>query len=152
MRSRSWMAALSLVAGLALWAAAPIRADDKAPVRNTINLQLQITGLSADGTVVEIKPGSPACKFAEVKKTIRHAGTIVRLAEIAIDAESTGADGQCSFLITIKEPGQPPKEFRRGVRLAAKHDEHKSVESQTLKIYLTAPSVAARDSGKSPKR
>lgn len=151
MRSRSWMAALSLVTGLAL-AGTPSRAEEQAPVRSTINLQLQINGLSADGTVVEIKPGHPGCQFDEIKKTIRHAGTIVRLAEIAIDAESTGADGQCSFLITIKEPGQPPKEFRRGVRLAAKHDEHKSVESQTLKIYLTAPSVAARDSGKSPKR
>src|SRR4051794_29512749 len=90
MRSRSWMAALSLVAGLGLLlAGAPTRAAEKAPVRNTINLQLQITGLSADGTVVEIKPGSPGCKFDEVKKTIRHAGTIVRLADLAIDAEST---------------------------------------------------------------
>jgi len=145
------MAALSLVAGFAL-AGTPTRAADKAPVRNTINLQLQITGLSADGTVVEIKPGNPACQFDEIKKTIRHAGSIVRLADLSIDAESTGADHQCSFLITIKEPGQLPKEFRRGLRLASKAGEKTAAESQTLKIYLTAPSVAAKDSAKTPRQ
>lgn len=151
MRSRSWMAALSLVAGLAL-AGVPTQADDKAPVRNTINLQLQITGLTTDGTVVEIKPGHAGCQFDEIKKTIRHAGSIVRLADLEIDAESTGADRDCSFLITIKEPGHPPKEFRRGVRLAAKRGEKKVMDPQTLKIYLSAPSIAAKDSARSPKR
>jgi hypothetical protein len=141
------MAALTLVAGFVL-VGTPTPAEDKTPVRSTINLQLQITGLSADGTVVEIKPGHPGCKFNKLKKTIQHADNVVRLAGSVV-AESTGADRHCAFLITIKEPGQPPKEFRRGIQLAAKTEaKKKSEDPQTLKIYLTAPSVAAKDSAK----
>jgi hypothetical protein len=141
------MAALTLVAGYAL-AGTPTPAEDKAPVHSTINLQLQITGLAADGTVVEIKPGHPSCKFNKLKKTIQHADNIVRLAG-SVRAETNSADRHCSFLITIKEPGQPPKEFRRGIQLSAHSSaKTKSEESQTLKIYLTAPSVAAKDTGK----
>ncbi len=69
---------------------------------------------------------------------------MVRLQPITIDARSLGADRDCSFAITIREPNQPPKTFRRGIRLT---DPEPGVTStaQTLKLYLSAPSVAARD-------
>jgi hypothetical protein len=68
-------------------------------------------------------------------------GSVVRLDEIAIDAMSTGADRDCSFRITIREPGRPPRSFLRGIRLAGGD----GAKPQTLRCYLSTASLAARD-------
>jgi hypothetical protein len=143
------MAALAIAASCAC-GTIKARAGE-APVENKVNLQLQITGLGAEGCTLEIKPGHPGCQFESLERRVKRVGETVTLAPIAITAKSTGADRDCSFAITIKEPGQPPKTFRRGLRLSARAA-GEPAPVQSLKVYLSAPSVAIRDSGSSPRR
>lgn len=148
MQSRSWMAALAVVAGCAL---AGAQADEPSPaVENKVNLQLRIAGLRADACEVEIKPGHPGCQFTTITRRVTRsdaAGTL----DLPIVARSIGADRDCSFAITVREPGQPPKTYRRGVRLSPA-TASQPTPSQTLKVYLNAPSLAARDAPSRPKR
>jgi hypothetical protein len=138
------MAALALAAVYAS-GATPTWAGDK-PVENQVNLQLQIAGLGSEGCKVEIQPGHAGCQFDKIEKTIKagQGGGVVTLRPIVVDARSTGADRDCSFAITIKEPGQPARTVRRGLRLTAQ-TAGKAKPTQTLKVYLSAPSVAVRD-------
>ncbi|MBX6313575.1 MAG: hypothetical protein IRY99_11760, partial [Isosphaeraceae bacterium] len=108
MRSRSWMAAWAIAVGII--GAASVRASE-GPVENKVYLELLISGLRGEGCEIEIKPGHGACQFPAVKKTIdkNHVGDPLRVETIAIDARSHSADRDCSFAITIKEPGQPPR-------------------------------------------
>ena len=57
----------------------------------------------------------------------------------------------CSFAITLTEPGQAPRTFRRGVRLTAAQATP-SPQPQTFKVYLNAEAIAARDAGTTPRR
>ena len=151
MRSRSWMAAWACIASMT-GAEAPARAADT-PVVNRVNLQLQITGLRDDGCTIEIKPGHPACQFDKVIKRISpgQGGETLTLEPISLDAKSSGADRDCSFAITIKEPGQPPKTFRRGVRLSTR-SAGEPAPVQNLKVYLNAPSVASKGDSSKARR
>jgi hypothetical protein len=137
------MAAWAVAAACALSSQAPARASD-APVENKVNLQLQIAGVGSEGCKIEIRPGHPGCQFDKVEKTIKRGGEVISLDPIVIAARSTGADRDCSFAITIKEPGQPARTVRRGLRLAAQVP-GKPKPTQTLKVYLSAPSVAVRE-------
>ena len=145
MQIRSRMTPTALVAGLALLLTAPARAGDST-VTNRVNLEIQINGLGPDGGKVEIKPGHAACRFKVVTKTIEptDATDPLRLDTIAIDALSTGADRDCSFAITIHEPGKPPKTFRRGLRLT-RNAPGQPTPVQTLRCNLTSPTLAARE-------
>lgn len=144
MRSRSWMAALTLVAcSLGIAGAAD------APARKTVVLQMQISGLT-NNTVIDIRPAHPGCSFKPARKrvvNVRTSKTIV--IEHPVEVTSTAADRDCTFAITISEPGCDPKTVRRGVQLAAA-DAEKGDGPQTFKIFLTAPSVIAKteDSGR----
>ncbi len=151
MRSRSWMAALAITAGLV--GAMTSRGDEEVPVENTVYLSLQISGLGPEGGTIEIKPGHKSCRFEPVEKTIERAplNTVIRLDPIKIAAQSTGADRDCSFEITIKEPGQPPKSFRRGLRLSPSKPD-RPTPTQSLKCYLISPSLASKNTDKTPKR
>lgn len=149
MRSRSWMAAWTTAIAVALTLTASVRAnDDKQAVENKVKLDLRITGLTARGCVIEIKPAHPGCSFKPVKKTLDASNY---RDPIAIDAKTTGADRDCSFAITIREPGQPAKTYRRGLCLE-QPTSAKPHPSQTLRVYISAPNVAARDEPKSPPR
>jgi hypothetical protein len=121
------------------------RAED-GPVVNKVYLQLQIAGLGPNGCSVEIKPGHPGCQFDKVEKQIKSEGQVVTVDPIAINAKSTGADHDCSFAITIKEPGRRAKTFRRGVCLTAPVA-GKPAPAQTLKCFLSAEAVASKDTG-----
>jgi hypothetical protein len=141
------MAAWTIAAGL-FGASALAGSDDEMPstAENKVNLVLQINGLGPSGGQVEIKPGHKGCKFKPVVKTIPAvpSGKPAMLEGIAIIAQSTGADRDCSFAITIKEPGQKPITYRRGLRLAKAEDDSSRPE-QTLKCYLSTSSIASRD-------
>jgi hypothetical protein len=136
--------ALTVVSGWCFAQTTAVAADG--PTENKINLQLQIAGLGPEGCTVDIKPGHAGCQFAPVQKRVapEEAAGVVVLPTIAIVARSTGADRDCSFAITIKEPGKSPKTFRRGIRLAARAA-GESERVQNLKVYLSAPSIAAKD-------
>jgi hypothetical protein len=150
MRNRLRMAAWALAAGVA-WAPSA-RAGDP-PVANRVNLDVQISGLGRAGCEIEIRPGHPACQFRPIAATIRPEDSRdpLKLRTIAIDARSLGADRDCSFSITVKEPGQPPKTFRRGVRLAAT-EPGKPTPTQSLRCYLNTAAIAAKDKPATPRR
>lgn len=151
MRSRSRMAALAMAASLGIGPAT--LAGDAPAVENKVHLILQISGLGPEGAKIEIKPGHKGCDFEPIIKPIKKgkvpAGSIIKL-DMDIDAQSTSADRDCSFAITVKEPGQPPKTYHRGLRLAIE-EVGKPVPSKVFKCYLSSPSIAARD-GDPPKR
>jgi hypothetical protein len=154
MRIRSGRTAWGVALGLG-WTAACVagaRAGVGDPVENQVNLVLQISGLGADGCVIEVKPGHPSCKFEPVARRVVRApvNRAVQLDAIPIQAVSTGADRDCSFAITIREPGQPPRTYRRGLRLTAQVA-GEPVPSQTLRCYLSTPSLAEREKD-APKR
>ena len=148
MQGRSWMAALALAAGVALALVgrpAPTRAGDVEPVVNKVALTLRITGVGKDGCEIEVKPGHAACEFEPVTKKI----TELRQgqAQITLDlakVRSTSPDRDCQFSITIKEPNQPPRVVRRGIRLVAPAA-GVALPEQTFVCYLRSPSLAAKD-------
>ncbi len=152
MRSRSGMAALALAASLGLSLGA--QAGDVRGVENKVNLVLQISGLGPEGAKIEIKPGHKGCQFKPFVGTIPKGGvlngSVARLDPIKIEARSTTADRDCSFAITVKEPGQPPKTYLRGLRLA-QQEAGKPLPEKMLKCYLSSPSIASRETT-TPKR
>ena len=63
----------------------------------------------------------------------------------ALPVKSTSPDRDCQFTITIKEPGQPPRIVRRGIRLVPPASPGAAAPEQVFKCYLRSPSLAARD-------
>jgi hypothetical protein len=141
-----------LAASSALALARP--ADEFPKVENKIHLFLQFSCLGSDGCKVEITPAHRGCSFDPITKVISKdkvaAGSVVQLRDIQIDAFSTGADRDCSFKITVKEPGQEPKVYQRGLQLTAQED-GEPVPEQSFKYYLSTPSIASKDTD-GPKR
>ncbi len=74
MPSRSWMAVLA-VAAVTIAPANSMRsaaAEDADPAAAShVSLELQINGLSAGDSTIEIKPGHPGCQFDPVKRLVR---------------------------------------------------------------------------------
>lgn len=149
MRTRSWMAAAACAIAWC-WSEPVVIAGEGDPVVNRIALELRIAGLSGQGGEVEIKPGHPACQFTPVVKKVKTGEDQLKIPPFL--AKTTSADRDCSFAITIKEPGQPPKLIRRGVRLALPGPDARVVPTQSLTYYLTSPSLATRDTQDRPKR
>ncbi len=155
MPTRSWMAALTLAA--TTLGAQAARADAP-PVENKVTIGLQIMGLSTRECEVEVKPGHPGCEFPTVVRRIQvQPGTILRHdTSISVDldpivARSINPDRDCAFAITIREPGQPPKTYRRGMRLDVPA-EGQAVPSRSMTCYLSSPSLLARDDKAPPRR
>ncbi len=80
----------------------------------TIQLNLAVAGLGAEGCDVEVKPANAGCAFRpSLVVHIPAKGT----ASIKLrDVELRGADKTCTMAITIREPGQPPRTIYRGFR------------------------------------
>lgn len=151
MQGRSWMAALTLTLTLALSGglAPAVAGDPPAPSperpgagtkAHTVKLELAIAGLPVNGSGcdVEIKPAHAGCKFQPITRHIDSRGFATLLVK---DVVSRSADRDCAFAITIREPGQPERTVRRGLRL---QDSEKSTP-QTLTCYLSSPSRIARN-------
>ncbi len=138
MQGRSWMAALTLATSAVLALGRPAPAGD-APVVNKVRLELHITGLSASGCEVEIKPGNPACSFTTQKQKMTKRDCVLE----PIEVQSTSADRDCSFSITIREPGQAAKTFQRGLRLSPVTP-GQPTPVKSLACYLTTPSMLAK--------
>lgn len=123
------------------------RREKSESVTNTVRLSLRISGLGPKGCDVEIKPGHSACKFAPIARHVNRDG---RAVSVLIRAESTGADRDCAFAITLREPNQTPKTYRRGVRLVPPTI-GKPEPVQSLTCYLSSPSLAARNQEREAK-
>jgi hypothetical protein len=135
------MAALTIISATV----AAARAGDTA-VENKVTLELQITGLGTEGCRIEIKPGHAGCQFKPVEKIVDRNAVreVVKLEPFSVVARSTGADRDCSFEITIKEPGLPAKTVHRGVRLAPPSPDQPA-PAQSLRCYLNSPTLVMRD-------
>ncbi len=146
-------ATISLVA----WSVSNVsRADEPAfqnETTNKVTLQLQLSGIGRQGCILEIKPAHPACSFKPMKFKVGGlvADRAVALDPIVFDARSTGADRDCSFAITVREPGQAPRTFQRGLRLTESADETK-IPEKTLKCYLSASALASRSDTPNERR
>jgi hypothetical protein len=144
MQGRSWMAALTLVASMAGAFAPPIRAAEPPPVKQKVNLSINVAGLSAKGGEIEIKPGNAGCRFETIKfQTKNHPrktsdGWIIL---DSIDVETLSADRNCSFSITLKEAGQPDKNVRRILRITSAV-EGKPLAPQSLTCFISSNSLA----------
>ena len=160
MQIRSWMTALALFSGLACATIAPsagaaeLELDGPTvAIENTVKLEIQISGLGAKGAKIEIKPAHPGCKFKlePIKIPKGTGGDLVKLDTITVLASTTHSDRDCSFEITLTEPGRTPKTFRRGLQLAATTPGVATLPSRTLKCYLPATAIASKDDPKATK-
>jgi hypothetical protein len=135
------MAALAGVAGLSLvlCAAPGAHAEDRFVVKR-VDLEVLVAGLSHSGCDVEIKPGHPGCRF---EKVTQHVNSDGKGRVVIKDLECRTADRDCSFLITVKEPGQANSVVRRGFRLAAPDSDQPSA-APYFTCYVNAPSKIAR--------
>ena len=117
-----------------------------------MNLEVQIAGLSRPGCEVEVRPAHAGCQFTRVVKRVEgRPGSRTAIQFESIRAQSTNADRDCAFAITIREPGQAPKTFRRGLRLNPQEPD-RPVPVQWLKCYLSSPSLVAREAESRPRR
>lgn len=123
-------------------------------VQNNVKLEIQIAGLGTDGAKVTIKPAHAGCQFKAIEKPIPKGskGDVFKLEPISVTASSTSADRDCSFEITVTEPGHEPKTYRRGLRLAVPAAGSSEAPSRTLKCYLPAIAVASKDDGRGKTR
>jgi hypothetical protein len=170
MQGRSWMAALTFTAsallglGLGSGVTSTSRADDpksttlpKPPApapspsesgKSKVKLDLAIAGLGPKGCDIEIAPGHLGCQFRPVSLHLNDPHDSRR--EILFeDVRATGADRYCLFAITIREPGQPAKTIRRGLRLveaAPASGPSTPDQFQLLTCYVSSPSKLARAS------
>lgn len=114
------------------------RATPASPGDHVVKLDLGIAGLSAKGCDVEIKPGHPGCIFKPKTLHVEASG----LASVVFnDVRSETADRDCTFAITIKEPGQSTRTVRRGLRLGA---DPNPAALRLLTCYFSSPSKLAR--------
>jgi hypothetical protein len=150
MQGRSWMAALALAVGMTS-APLPTRAGDgddaNTAIVNKVALTVGIKGLGREECEVEIKPGHAACDFKPITRKFKYDQEnrgYLRLDPIEV--RSTSPDRDCQFLITIKEPGQPPRGARRGLRLARPSDTTPTPQ-QSFVCYLRSPSLIAKEDG-----
>jgi len=146
MLQRSWMAAWALGALVVLASAARVLAEAP-PVVNQVKIQLEITGLSQDGCEIEVTPANAGCEFEKLSYRVPSPGrrdARVRVTFKPVRAACTNADRECSFAITLREPGQPPRTFHRGLRLKLP-EASGNVPAQTMTCYLSSPSLAARE-------
>jgi len=144
MQGRSWMAALTVVAGIMLphslprTASAEGKTAEKSTQRSQVVLNLAILGLSSQGCHVEIKPANTGSRFTPIRQHVSAQGT----QKIHLkDVSTSSADRECSIAITIHEPGQRMRTVRRGLRLAAPESGTASV----LECFIPSPSELARN-------
>jgi hypothetical protein len=105
-------------------------------------VEVRISGLGPNGCDVEVAPGSPDCQFRPVIQHVTPADYSWGRKIVLDDVRATGADRYCMFAITIREPGQPVKTVRRGLRLVGTSDRQET--AQVLNCYLTSPSKLAK--------
>jgi hypothetical protein len=178
MRARSWMAVLALVVGTSIAAgrAMPALESSQAPEKGqsaetkkvsprtqnsdpkrietrvpSVQLNLKIAGLGAQGCDVQVKPGNASCKFRPVydQRTIdRQHVPADGSADLELrDVELRGADRTITIAITIREPGLASKTFYRGFRLATKPEVGKTSRPGSVPAFtcfLTSPSKLAK--------
>jgi hypothetical protein len=143
MQGWSWKAALTLALAMTGAFASMSLAGDPIPTKRKVALTLKFDGLSPQGGEVEIKPGNAGCKFETIKfQTKGHPrGTSDgRINLDPIEVETLTADRDCSFAITLKEPGLPDKKVRRVLTIIPA-TEAKPATPQTMTCFISSTSL-----------
>ena len=141
-RMAAWMLATAVGA---IVLPATSGAGNPPAVKQKVRLDIRLDGTSAaTGVEIVIKPGHPATKFKEVVYKVKQDGEIRDIPPIEV--ETLSADRDCSFAITLKDPGHADKIFRRSVQLSptTSTTPDKSEVMPTLKCYLSSRDVAAK--------
>jgi hypothetical protein len=105
-------------------------------------LEVRISGLGPGGCDVEVAPGSADCQFRAVSQHVTPADYQYGRRILLDDVRATSTDRYCIFAITIREPGQPVKTVRRGLRLVGTSG--RSENAQVVNCYLSSPSKLAK--------
>jgi hypothetical protein len=106
---------------------------------------VRIAGLGPGGCDVDVAPGSSDCQFRPVSLHIAPQDYSFGKKIPLNDVRATGEDRYCIFSITIREPGQPVKTVRRGLRLVAMSSDRQQT-AQLLNCFLNSPSRLAKAS------
>jgi hypothetical protein len=109
-----------------------------------VQLELRIAGLGASGCDVEIRPGHPGCKFQPIT---RHVTSTGQLSLELRDVETKNADRDCTFAITIREPGHETRTVHRGLRISPQAE-----KGRLLTCYLSSPSRIAKANSESTSK
>jgi hypothetical protein len=136
------MAAGSIATGVVLGLVAFSRAADPPDVYK-VTLELRIAGVGRNGCDVEIKPGHAGCSFRTRSQHLEGQSGWGKLDLKFDDVQSTSADRDCSFTITIHETGQADRTVHRGLRLAPSKP-GQPAQVQKLTCLLNSPSMLAR--------
>ena len=138
MQGRSWMAALALVAALGGAFAPTTRAGEPTPIKQKVKMSLRLAGVTGDGEIL-IRPGHAGCRFEPIsfKVSDKPADSYGMIHLAAVDVETVTADRDCSFAITLKEPGKADKTVRRNLRIIPDVEGRPS-EPQTLRCYVSS--------------
>lgn len=145
MQGRSWMAVLALAAASAVHQGPASLAGPPTPIKRTVNLSLRLDGIARGGGEVVVKPGHPGCKFKPITEPLKENGSAKLV--LPIEVETVSADQDCSFAITLKEPGQPDKTVRRNLRIVPT-PEGKPASPQSLTCFVTSNSMNPSVAGK----
>ena len=105
-------------------------------------IEVRISGLGPGGCDVEVAPGSTDCQFRAVSQHVTSADYSFGKRILLEDVRATGTDRYCIFAITIREPGQPVKTVRRGLRLVGTSGRPET--AQVLNCYLSSASRLAK--------
>jgi hypothetical protein len=173
MQVRSWMAVVILIAGSTMllggvaqsqktgFEQPPARAVGQAvgapriqegpnpsvpehkPIANTRNIELSllVAGLGQNGCEVDIKPGTRSTRFHPQHLHIESHG---KAKFVFHDIEVRGADRNCTFAITVHEPGQASRTIFRGFRITSKPTTDPAIQDiQKFTCYLNSPSRLA---------
>jgi hypothetical protein len=110
-------------------------AAKKAPTY-TVLLNVGVRGVSRKGCDIEIKPANSSCQFKPL--TYHVASSEPTWIEVK-GIETQSADRDCTFAITVHEPGYGERTFRRGLRLKKTGDAR-----QALDCFVSSPSKLAQ--------
>jgi hypothetical protein len=121
---------------------APAPAPASAPAPARVVVEFRISGLGPGGCDVEIAPGSSECQFRTMTQHITPQDVAYGKKVTLDDVRTSGLDRYCIFAITIREPGQPAKIVRRGLRLVGTTGRQET--AQVLPCYVSSPSRLAK--------
>lgn len=168
MQVRSWMAALLVLAGTTGSQMVEVRAQGSAPVQKpqkdsnqarsrqsaqnsdetpekpgayAVRMRLTVAGLGRNGCDVDVNPGNRSCRFRTQTVHVNSDGVVKLLFR---DVELRGADRNCMFSITLREPGQDSRTVYRGFRIASKSNDPPSKQPvQSFTCFVNSPSKLA---------
>lgn len=113
------------------------------PAKQKVALDIHVAGtIAGSGVELVIRPGNPTCRFKDVVYSVKRDGNIRDIPPIEV--ETVNADRDCAFAITLKEPGQPDRVFRRSLQINPEAVAASPEKPQVLKVYLNSRTMMSK--------